>query len=1151
MAKEQMPTRGTRSIPLAGGMQDDVPEFVQESPTLPYIENGRFRKLNEVEKTLPESDISPPTPPSGNAVAIETAGNTLLAIGDAGVQSYTEAGGWKNLPGRTPKLTKNSDVCSSAQAGGGMHFDWAKSTYADTFFVIAYETRSATETGASDFILGIETFAEDGSLISKKLIRNGFAPRVSTTGDGRVVVHYVLDPGFPGLRYLQVYDTTTETSTQLSDGAPLDIAYENLAVDAVLSGTSTVANEFGPLLNTLGHNGIRMGLQPAGNNCWYFVSYPGVGEGDGFLLYCDATDNYRIWLTKVDNTGLIPGGAPKWMAVEAAGTPETTARFPLALHADPTFDQVWVLWGQRDALANESSLYVQKHLSTLVSPPLQVLVQTGEFTVVNAVIVSSLETTAKIAYTRITGDEGQFSDAGDGRVTIRFGRVVASTWIEEGRIPHHTLTSTNLEGPAGTSQYFVCEQLNIAEPFQDAVGATLNVVNPPLAGLKASTAILVEANLDGTVDLLSTFDATTSKHSNFVMQEQNPFLGTLRFDNNDLLYCNRQLLQKEDFSKRMTSMLDVGHPFPQLLSQCLYMGEWRGNLFRVDLTPSTIQTTRFGDSVILNTGIPLWFSGGELTEMSVLEQPEIRDVNTASGDRFAAGYLEALSTDVDQWSQYQIVVGYVDSNGQAHRSAPSFPYWVWGVNYKNSNDQTKELAFTRPLTLFADDTAYFIEVYSAIEGEPPSLAYRTQLSSTNSIRFVDQQTLASAEYPATRTSESVYTLGGELGADPWPAFNQAVITSRRMFAIEEDALYFSKLLNENIAPEFSTGTLVIPFGRGRDLLAIGKIDDKILVFEDDTIHAVYGSGPDNTGQGQPFIVDHLQTTVGCSDPESVVEIPEGLIFFSSGSEEFHLIDRDLNIQNIGGAVQDLTAGINVHAAVVFPKESEVRWYVSAPAQEEFGPEPDEPPTRPPRPRYTNVLPPNPVLVYNYDQRKWTVLSEQPAVSATLFGNEVARLQSNWGVFRTSEEWANSKLLKYRLPWVRVEALQNFGRIREIALLGKYLSSWKDNGSGHEAGDIQITCRYDYEANGLNHVYRYRSNVDLDPLDGDRLQFGFKPGKPKCQAVQLTVEEVPTTRIDENEPVYTNGRGFVLSGLDLIYSLKRGLGLKSLGQRRSK
>ena len=79
----------------------------------------------------------------------------------------------------------------------------------------------------------------------------------------------------------------------------------------------------------------------------------------------------------------------------------------------------------------------------------------------------------------------------------------------------------------------------------------------------------------------------------------------------------------------------------------------------------------------------------------------------------------------------------------------------------------------------------------------------------------------------------------------------------------------------------------------------------------DTIHAVYGNGPDDTGQGQPFIVDHLQTTVGCSDPESVVEIPEGLIFYSSTAEEFYLIDRDLNIQNIGSAVQDLSASIDI------------------------------------------------------------------------------------------------------------------------------------------------------------------------------------------------------------------------------------------------
>ena len=229
----------------------------------------------------------------------------------------------------------------------------------------------------------------------------------------------------------------------------------------------------------------------------------------------------------------------------------------------------------------------------------------------------------------------------------------------------------------------------------------------------------------------------------------------------------------------------------------------------------------------------------------------------------------------------------------------------------------------------------------------------------------------------------------------------------------------------------------------------------------------------------------------------------------------------------------------------------MRWYVTGGPTEEFGPDPDEPPTRPPRPRYTNVLPANPVLVLNYHYNKWSVLSEQPAVSSTLFENDVVRMDGSWNVFRTSLEWANSKLMKYRTPWARVQDLQSFGRVRQINLLGKYLSAWKDNGSGHEAGDIKVTCKYNYEVDGKTTEYTWKANRDLKPSDGDRLQVSARPGQPKCQAMQIQVEEIPTEKLDDNEPDYTNGRGFVLSGLDLLYSLKRGLGSKSLGRNRRK
>ena len=104
------------------------------------------------------------------------------------------------------------------------------------------------------------------------------------------------------------------------------------------------------------------------------------------------------------------------------------------------------------------------------------------------------------------------------------------------------------------------------EPFQDTLGGNIDLMNPPLAGLKASTGILVKANDDGTVELLSTFDATTSKHSNFSMQEQNPFLGTLAY----VLIMTSFIAigsccKRKTYSKRLTNVNNHGQPYPDLL----------------------------------------------------------------------------------------------------------------------------------------------------------------------------------------------------------------------------------------------------------------------------------------------------------------------------------------------------------------------------------------------------------------------------------------------------------------------------------------------------------------------------------------------------------------------------------------------------------
>ena len=467
------------------------------------------------------------------------------------------------------------------------------------------------------------------------------------------------------------------------------------------------------------------------------------------------------------------------------------------------------------------------------------------------------------------------------------------------------------------------------------------------------------------------------------------------------------------------------------------------------------------------------------------------------------------------------------------------------------------MGFIPPKSGYGTKRDSFVEVYVGQDSANPSLAAAQSFTNTGDgfdtfeITFIDQIVSSNP----VRFSEILYTTGFVLPADPWPAVEQMVATSSRLFGIKEGNLYYSKNFEENITPEWNS-TGIINVGQSRALTAIGKIDDKVLLFTKNEIFSLYGNGPDNTGSGGDFILDTLIAPFGCDDPESVLETPDGLMFFSSRTKKFQMITRDLQVIPLGDPVEDLTDGtLDVTGAFIIPEENEARWYTSGTGPSEWGVTADESVVaRPPLPRYSNGRPNGACFVYNYDKRKWSVLTNQVAVLATAYNNGGAIMDTISIVSVTSLEWGGPDTanvsMKMRTPWVRIANLQNYGRIDELVFLGEYLSDWADTwGGGHEAGDCQVTLRYDYEENSAGDVYRFRANAG--DFGTDRMQFSCHPGRPKCQAIQVEIEEIATEKLDDDEPTYSQGRGFALSGMDIIYTPKAGLGTKSTPQETTK
>jgi hypothetical protein len=602
-----------------------------------------------------------------------------------------------------------------------------------------------------------------------------------------------------------------------------------------------------------------------------------------------------------------------------------------------------------------------------------------------------------------------------------------------------------------------------------------------------------------------------------------------------------------------------------------------------------------GDGIVIGTAIPTWFDGKFFGELGPLETPEIiavYDERLSKNDppqRPKTGFSlnDKNQADPNRWRKLQVVVGYYDVAGNSHRSAPSSVVYVDGLSkldpnvlQEDENDLVGEITwqgkavdiyYTYPLSLLPADLEYFVEVYVSDSFDdipvkvgsdtislgalpsPSDLSVRVQLVRTE--RFTGTLATEIQVGLPPRTSQSVYTSGGELPADPWPAFTRSVATSTRLFALDavnKGKVLVSKLFADFVAPEYNA-LLDINLGDERDLLCIGKMDDKTIIFEKDDIHVIYGDGPENNGQGEDFAVHYISTDVGCQDQESIVECPAGLVFFRK-ERGFYLLDRQLNIKYIGDKVHDLSKGIDVVAAELVSASGEVRFLCAVTGAQG---DPDGGfagigAHRPPTPVRENKAPDsNFAIVWDYEKDQWSVFANYPGAASTIHQGRYTRLLSDWSIWQEREEadriftdptGDNRTLL--RTPWIPLaENEQGYGRLHRMNILGRYLATLGQTFAipfQYYACDIQVKIWYDYEegrdVTPQTKLFKYQ-DFWFDPfskrnLRAQRLQFAITPaeGRGRCQAVKLEFEEM----LPEDSPdgkTYALGQGFEISSID--------------------
>ena len=527
---------------------------------------------------------------------------------------------------------------------------------------------------------------------------------------------------------------------------------------------------------------------------------------------------------------------------------------------------------------------------------------------------------------------------------------------------------------------------------------------------------------------------------------------------------------------------------------------------------SNITSAEIGNNLNVSGGFLWGYDGYAPVEQNFFLYPDSVEVQTStSGGNLAADTY-----------YYQVTYEWTDNQGNAFKSAPSIPVSVTTTGATSSN--TINFPYLRLTYKTANPVKIVIYRWSTNQQTYYAITSITTpiLNSVTSDAGSFADTLADASILG---NPILYTTGGVLENTAGPAFDDVFLFDDRLWGIDSEdknLLWFSKQVIEatplemsqyqtfyvapNIGAQGNTGPLKCGFA----------MDDKAILFKASAINYFNGTGPDATGANsqysQPIFVT---STVGCSNPNSIVFQPQGLMFeFSSqAGNQIWLLGRDLSTSYIGAPVENLTANATVESAVNIPGTNQIRFAMSSGI----------------------------TLMYDYFYGQWGTFTNVPAISSTVFEGVQAFLNNQGQVFQETPgvylDGSSPVLMSFTTSWANLAGLQGYERAYYFYLMGTYATPHKLN--------VQIA--YDYAAFPSSFTViapsNYAPTYGQSTPYGQELVYGTSLTleqwrvfltQQRCQSFQITINEL----YDPSWGVQA-GAGFTLSGLNLIVGLKKG------------
>lgn len=507
------------------------------------------------------------------------------------------------------------------------------------------------------------------------------------------------------------------------------------------------------------------------------------------------------------------------------------------------------------------------------------------------------------------------------------------------------------------------------------------------------------------------------------------------------------------------------------------------------------RTVQLGKTLYITGGQVMQFDGQGATEVGFHIAPGyLAATDSTSGSGLVAGsytYIASL-----RWDNAK---GEIDRSTVVSSSTVSMANNDATINFGNVNTTLKAAAQSRSEATMeiwrtpvnpSTDSPYYL-----VTSKDPNA------TGSNGFRYNDAT--GGAGSALTDALPDTTLIGLEAWGESGGVLENLAPPPATVIASDQDRLYlagisydpnliwYSKTRGEGQIAAFHDALTVTLPATGGDITAMAVLNENLVVFKENAVYVLQGSGFDNLGGGSNFTVRLLASDVGAQSAETVAVLPRGIMFMSD--KGWFLVDRGFNVTFIGAPVEDYNSDTFL-AVHVLETQHQVRCLSSSR-----------------------------ILVWDYLADAWSEWEEASRVDAAIWQNSYY-VASTTTLLKeaTSHGTDVTYSLSLTTAWINFGDLLGFKRFTYGEILGEYRSAHR----------LKIELFKDYDDSTAFQTILWT----VSPTTvGGPLQAEINPSIQKLEALKIRITDIATG--SSNPPT---GEGYKITGLALDFGFKKGL-----------